>query len=154
MEAFFFNCKEITGNIIDMFKDSDNKDEGVCMLNGGKLDVGTHMILTAIMLLKGTKEEGKSVGEIVYDVIPSGIRNGEIEMIANTGSFILPRISMEIFDTSDMNNVRKGVYSLRNPKYLKPEQPLNLRIYLPKNYPLGQNEYLKVGLLGVATHKY
>ncbi len=153
VEAFFFSCKGIAGrNIIDMFKDDDNKVEGFSSLSGGKLDVGTHMILTSIMLLKGTRVQGQPEGEIVYDVIPSNIRNGEIEMTANTGSFILPKISMEIFDTSDMTNVRKGVYALKNPKYLKPEQPLNLRVYLPTMG--GADEYLKIGLLGVATHKY
>ena len=151
VDAAFYLTKNASGSkIAKMLRDDDNKVVGQCNISSAKLEKGNIMLLHSIILLAGIAENGLTINDVNFDIIPAIIRNGEFEFRAN-GTTIIPSLSCEVFNTTGMN-VRKGCFTLDNPKMIFDQQAMEMNIEWGSNAP--QNFYLKAVLIGTSVTKY
>jgi len=151
VDAAYYLSKNASGNkIAKLLRDDDNKVVGQCNISSAKLEKGNIMLLHAIVLLAGVAENGQTITDVNFDIIPAIIRNGEFEFRAN-GTTIIPSMSCEVFNTAGMN-FRKGCFVLDNPKMIFDQQAMEMNIEWGSNAPA--NFYLKAVLMGTSVTKY
>ena len=159
---------------VEMLKDSDTKEVGVCMLNGGKLEKGEPFTLTSIMLMEGigggTNEDAATIAPINFGQLSSAVRNGQFEFIAN-GKTLIPDMSNEVFVHSFEKNVieddvapdyaygyaisggrRFGLYILDNPKMI--ETQVSMELNVKWGIAAANNSFLKAVLIGSRIYKH
>jgi hypothetical protein len=151
VDTTLYVVKDISGSkIVKMFQDDDNKVVSMSNISGGKLEKGNFMTLKGIQLLYGVAPEGQDYKNVNFGVLPDFIRNGEYEFTAN-GSILIPSRSLEVFDTTGMQN-RRGYNELVNPKMLETQQPLEFEAEWGSHAP--DRAYLKIILHGTSVAKY
>ncbi len=150
VDAAFYLCKDISGQkSIKMLKDDDNKVVGICNISRGKLEKGNIFLLNGIILLSGIAAVGETAGDVNYDVLPAGLRNGEFELRAN-GTTLFSNIACEVFQTTG-THYQKGFYRLDNPKIIRDQQ--NIEFNVEWASPAKAQTYMKLVLLGTSVMK-
>lgn len=151
VDAAYYTTKNISiCKIIKMLKDDDNKVIGQGNISSAKLEKGNIMLLSGIILLAGVAAPGQNASQVNYDILPDYIRNGEFEFKAN-GTTLVPSTSCEVFNTTNMN-VRKGLFTMDNPKVILDQQAMELNIEWGANSV--DNFYMKAILVGTSVTKY
>ncbi|MBI4946682.1 MAG: hypothetical protein HY840_09805 [Bacteroidetes bacterium] len=151
VDAAYYTTKNISiCKIIKMLKDDDNKVIGQGNISSAKLEKGNIMLLSGIILLAGVAAPGQNASQVNYDILPDYIRNGEFEFKAN-GTTLVPSTSCEVFNTTNMN-VRKGLFTMDNPKVILDQQAMELNIEWGANSV--DNFYMKTILVGTSVTKY
>jgi len=151
VDAAYYVTKSVSGSkIAKMLKDDDNKVIAQSNISSAKLEKGNVMLLSGIILLAGVAEQGKTVGDVTFDFLPSYIRNGEFEFKAN-GTTLIPSTSCEVFNTAGMT-IRKGLFRMDNPKIIHDQQAMELNIEWSSNAV--ENTFIKAILLGTSVTKY
>lgn len=169
--------KSISGaNSVEMLKDSDTKETGVCMINGGKLEKGEPFMLTGIMLMEGvgsgTTENASTISAVNFGQLSSAVRNGQFEFLAN-GKTLIPDMSNEVFVNAFEKNVvedgtapapdyaygysiagkgRFGLYRLDNPKMIETQTSMEMNIKW--GVAATTNAFLKLVLIGSRVYKH
>jgi hypothetical protein len=145
-DGYYYVVKAAGGlSTIEMFSSSDVKVPGTGNIGNAKLETDKYFLLSAIAVLSGIDAV---LANADFDNIPLSIRNGEMEFYTDRSHFVLPKTSMEVFNTDKRNNIQKGVYILDNPKLIVPQ--IELRMRLSFSQALAANTNIKVMLLG--TH--
>jgi hypothetical protein len=145
-DGYYYVVKAAGGlSTIEMFSSSDVKAAGTGNVGNAKLETDRYFLLSGIAVLSGIDAV---LANTDFDQIPLSIRNGEMEFYTDKSHFVLPKTSMEVFNTDKRNNVQKGVYLLDNPKLIVPQ--IELRMRLSFSQALAANTNIKVMLLG--TH--
>lgn len=140
---------------ISLLESSDNKKVGICNLNSSKLDSNKWFLVTAIELeycadVSGTTDDHLMAGNFSDD-LPSQIKNGEFQLEQDS-DVLIPEISCEVFSNQGQTNVKKGLYKLENPKFLKPLKEVSPEIRLAG---IGaENAAVKFRLIGATLAKY
>lgn len=108
VESGLFVIKSISDKQhVKMLQDSDNKETGYSMINGGKLEKGEPMLLNGITILYGVHntdpiENSSRAAEAVWQPIPDVLRLGQFEFKGN-GKTLIPWHSMEVFARNYMH---------------------------------------------------
>jgi hypothetical protein len=151
VDAAYYVTKSVTGSkIAKMLKDDDNKVVGQSNISSAKLEKGNVMLLSGIILLAGVVEQGKTIGDVNFDILPAYMRNGEFEFKAN-GTTLIPATSCEVFNTTNMT-IRKGLFRMDNPKIIHDQQAMELNIEWASNAVEGA--CIKAMLIGTSVTKY
>ncbi len=138
-----------------LLESSDDKKVGICNLNSAKLDSNKWFLVTAIELLycadaSGTDDDRLQVADY-NDSLPPQIKNGEFQLEQDS-DVLIPEISCEVFVNQGQTNIKKGLYKLDNPKFLKPLKEISPEIRLAG---VGANNAaLKFRLVGATIAKY
>lgn len=149
-DGYYYVSKAAGGlSTIEMFNSSDVKAPGVGNIGNAKLETDRYFLLSAIAVLSGIDP---AIVNTDFDSIPLSIRNGEMEFYTDKSHFVLPKTSMEVFNTDKRNNIQKGVYMLDNPKLIVPQ--IELRMRLSFSQALAANTNIKVMLLGTHVIPY
>jgi hypothetical protein len=175
VDTYLSFARSISGSkSVEMLKDSDNKEVGVCMLNGGKLEKGEPFMLTGIILMEGigsgTTEDAATISPVNFGQLSSAVRNGQFEFIAN-GKTLIPDMSNEVFVHSFEKNVveddvapdyaygyaisgkgRFGMYRLDNPKMIETQVAMELNVKW--GVAAATNSFLKAVLVGSRVYKH
>jgi hypothetical protein len=150
VDSNIYGVKSIEGkNTIDILTSSDDKAVGKSNINGAKLDLGEHFLVTAIKLLYGTFTTDVTDCEFTED-IPAHIRNGEFELKAGSETLLPENLSCEVFCNESATSPR-GMFKLANPKWIKPQTEIKPRLVMPTAG--GTKEAVKVVLIGARVHK-
>ncbi|MCB0805383.1 MAG: hypothetical protein KDC05_06255 [Bacteroidales bacterium] len=102
VESGLFVIKSISNKQhVKMLQDSDNKETGYSMINGGKLEKGEPMLLSGITILYGLHatdpiEDSSKAAAAVWQPIPDVLRLGQFEFKGN-GKTLIPWHTMEVF---------------------------------------------------------
>jgi len=149
-DGYYYVAKAAGGlSTIEMFNSSDVKAPGVGNIGNAKLETDRYFLLSAIAVLSGVDP---AIISTDFDSIPLSIRNGEMEFYTDKSHFVLPKTSMEVFNTDKRSNIQKGVYMLDNPKLIVPQ--IELRMRLSFSQALAANTNIKVMLLGTHVIPY
>jgi hypothetical protein len=139
---------------IELMQSADNKKVGITNINNRHLEASTYMLVTGIVLLSKTDSTNlataneANMAAAAYDVIPSTIANGELEV--KVGDKVLyPRNSNERFITTSSDG-RRGYVALECPKLIQPLTDIIPTLYLPAAVA---NTAVKFILVGVRTNK-
>ena len=138
-----------------LLESSDDKKVGICNLNSAKLDSNKWFLVTAIELLycadaSGTNDDHLQVANYGED-LPPQIKNGEFQLEQDS-DVLIPEISCEVFVNEGQTNIKKGLYKLDNPKFLKPLKEISPEIRLAG---IGANNAaVKFRLIGATIAKY
>ncbi len=138
-----------------LLESSDDKKVGICNLNSAKLDSNKWFLVTAIELLycadaSGTNDDHLQVANYEAD-LPPQIKNGEFQLEQDS-DVLIPEISCEVFVNEGQTNIKKGLYKLDNPKFLKPLKEISPEIRLAG---IGANNAaVKFRLIGATIAKY
>lgn len=139
---------------IELMQASDNKKVGITNINNRHLEASTYMLVTGIVMLSKTDSTNlataneANMAAAAYDVIPSTIANGELEI--KTGDKVwYPRNSCECFITTGSDG-RRGYRALECPKIIAPLTDIIPTLYLPAAVA---NTAVKFSLIGVRTNK-
>ena len=140
---------------ITLLESSDDKKVGICNLNSAKLDSNKWFLVTAIELLycvdaSGTDDDHLQVADFKDD-LPPQVKNGEFQLEQDS-DVLIPEISCEVFNNLGQTNVKKGLYKLENPKFLKPLKEIKPEIKL--SGVGGNNAAVKFRLVGATLAKY
>jgi len=128
VDSYYYVIKAVGGvKNIKMLQDTDNKSAGLGNISKQKLEKDNHFCLTGVILLSGVAVNKE---DVVFDVVPHEILNGDFEFKINGGKYITPaaRLSCEVFDTSNRTDLRKGLWELHNPKPVEAEQAIEFNI--------------------------
>jgi hypothetical protein len=138
-----------------LLESSDDKKVGISNLNSAKLDSNKWFLVTSIELLycadaSGTDDDHLQVANY-HDDLPPQIKNGEFQLEQDS-DVLIPEISCEVFVNEGQTNIKKGLYKLANPKFLKPLKEISPEIRLAG---VGANNAaLKFRLIGATIAKY
>lgn len=140
---------------ITLLESSDDKKVGICNLNSAKLDSSKWFLVTAIELLycadaSGTDDDHLQVADFKDD-LPPQLKNGEFQLEQDS-DVLIPEISCEVFNNLGQTNIKKGLYRLDNPKFLKPLKEISPEIKL--SAVGGNNAAVKFRLVGATLAKY
>jgi len=150
VESGLFVIKSISNKQhIKMLQDSDNKETGYSMINGGKLEKGEPMLLSGITLLYGLHasaliEDSTKAAAAVWQPIPDVLRLGQFEFKGN-GKSLIPWHSMEVFarnyththaDTTNQlgyayalpSGSPVGYYKFDNPKLIETQTAMEFNM--------------------------
>ena len=128
VDSEYYFVKTVAGvKNVKMIQDTDNKAAGLGNVSKQKLEKDNHFALTGVIFLAGVAPLKE---DVTFDVIPHEIRNGDFEFKINGGKAITPssRVSCEVFDSSNRNDIRKGMWVLDNPKPVEAEQAIEFNI--------------------------
>ncbi len=128
VDSYYYVTKPVGGvKNIKMLQDTDNKSAGLGNISKQKLEKDNHFCLTGVILLSGVAVNRE---DVVFDVVPHEILNGDFEFKINGGKYITPasRVSCEVFDTTNRTDLRKGLWELHNPKPVEAEQGIEFNI--------------------------
>ncbi len=150
VESGLFVIKSISNKQhVKMLQDSDNKETGFSMINGGKLEKGEPMLLSGITLLYGVHataaiEDSSNAAAALWQPIPDVLRLGQFEFKGN-GKTLIPWHSMEVFarnyththaDTVNQlgyayalpSGSPVGYYKFDNPKLIETQTAMELNL--------------------------
>lgn len=140
---------------IDLLESSDDKQVGISNLNSAKLDSNKYFLITAIELSYCADAggiNGTSLQEANFkDDLPSVLKNGEFQLEQDS-DVLIPEISCEVFVNQGRTDIKKGLYKLENPKFLKPLKEITPELKLSGVAP--ENSALKFRLIGATIAKY
>ena len=144
----FYIVKDIGGKSgIDIFQGTDNKNVGLGNIANQKLEKDNWFILSAIIMLYATAEyKTKETAE--YTLIPSIIRNGEMELEAGNKKLI-GLTDNSIFDTRNRNNVPMGYYKLESTKIIEPQVEIKMPVKFAAAAEMGTS--LRVIFIGTSV---
>ena len=156
-----------------MLQDSDNKETGFSMINGGKLEKGEPMLLSGVTLLFGLHEtdeinSGVRAAAAKWQPIPDVLRLGQFEFKGN-GKTLLPWHSMEVFarnyihthiDAANQagyayalpSGSPVGYYKFDNPKLIETQTAMEFNLEWGANAP--ENSALYVCFHGSRVYKH
>ena len=156
VDGDIYSMKSISNRqTVTLLESSDDKMVGVCNLNSAKLDSNKYFLVTAIELLycsdvSGTTDEHLQTGMYNED-LPPQVRNGEFQLEQDS-DVLIPEISCEVFVNEGQTNIKKGLYKLENPKFLKPLKEISPELRLAG---IGaENAAVKFRLIGATLAKY
>ena len=156
VDGDIYSIKSISNRqTITLLESSDDKMVGICNLNSAKLDSNKWFLVTAIELLycadvSGTTDEELKKGKYTDD-LPAQVLNGEFQLEQDS-DVLIPEISCEVFNNQGRTNIKRGLYKLENPKFLKPLKEISPEIRLAG---IGAtNAALKFRLIGATLAKY
>lgn len=140
---------------VDLLESSDDKKVGICNLNSSKLDSNKWFLVTGIELLycadaSGTDDDHLQLADF-KDELPPQIKNGEFSLEQDS-DVLIPEISCEVFNNMGQTNVKKGLYRMENPKFLKPLKEITPEIKLSGIG--GNTAAVKFRLIGATLAKY
>ncbi len=140
---------------LELLESSDDKEVGICNLNSAKLDSNKWFLVTAIELLycadaSGTTDALLKVANYKDD-LPPEIKNGEFQ-VEQDSDVLIPELSCEVFVNEGQTNIKKGLYRLDNPKFLKPLKEITPELKL--SGVGAANAAVKFRLVGATIAKY
>lgn len=153
VDANIYGVKGIEGrSVIDLLTSSDDKSTGRSNLNGAKLDLGEHFLVTAVCLDFGTFPEGgvETDSDFTED-LPAKIKNGEFELKVGAESLLPENISCEIFNNESTDGGKRHLFKLDHPKWINPQMEIKPRLTMTKAG--GVREAVKLTLIGCKVHK-
>lgn len=156
VDGDIYSTKSISNKqTVTLLESSDDKKVGICNLNSAKLDSNKWFLVTAIELLycadaSGTDDDHLQVADYKDD-LPSQIKNGEFQLEQDS-DVLIPEISCEVFVNEGQTNIKKGLYQLDNPKFMKPLKEISPEIRL--SGVGANNAALKFRLIGATIAKY
>ena len=145
-DAPFYATAEIRGTRCELIRLSVSEEIGITNLDNGKLGKDQYLSLSAVRLLYDKNSpDGKFT-----DPYPAALLNGEWELELGGKKEIAKMPIRRFFDGFFGYNVGKpfGFYALNNPKWIKPQTPIELNVDL-KNELDG---YLKVEFYGTVSN--
>lgn len=154
VDANIYAIKPIENKqVVELLTSSDNKVVGESNVNGAKLDIGEHFLVTAICLDFGTFTPAteKAVDAAFGVDFPAKIRNGEFELKIGSETLLPENLSCEVFANETMTSEKFHVFKLENPKWIKPQVEIKPRLTMTKAGEAG--EAVKVTLIGCRVHK-
>lgn len=174
VESGLFVIKSISNKQhVKMLQDSDNKETGFSMINGGKLEKGEPMLLSGITILFGVHaslaiEDGAKAAAAVWQPIPDVLRLGQFEFKGN-GKTLIPWHGMEVFarnyihthaDTTNQlgyayalsSGSPVGYYKFDNPKLIETQTAMEFNLEWGANAPV--NTALYVCFHGSRVYKH
>lgn len=175
VDTYLSVTKSVSGvTMVEMLKDSDNKEVGVCMINGGKLEKDEAFMLTGMRLLygvgSGTTENVATISPVNFGIISSIIAGGEFEFKAN-GKTLIPWCSLEIFKTHFVKDVVEagetpdyaygyafgtgrdfGLLRLENPKLIESQKAIEFNARW--GIAATTNAFMKLILVGTRVYKH
>ncbi|MEZ5149126.1 MAG: hypothetical protein R2759_19160 [Bacteroidales bacterium] len=174
VESGLFVIKSISNKQhVKMLQDSDNKETGYSMINGGKLEKGEPMLLSGITMLFGTNnndaiEDSVTAAAAVWQPIPDVLRLGQFEFKGN-GKTLIPWHTMEVFARNYQNSFVDtvngigyayamgsgspvGYYKFDNPKLIETQTAMEFNIEWGANAPA--NTALFVCFHGSRVYKH
>lgn len=156
VDGDIYSVKSISNKqTVILLESSDDKKVGIGNMNSAKLDSNKWFLVTAIELLycadaSGTDDDHLQVADY-NDALPAQIKNGEFQLEQDS-DVLIPEISCEVFVNEGQTNIKKGLYKLDNPKFLKPLKEISPEIRLAG---VGANNAaLKFRLVGATIAKY
>ena len=152
VDSYYYVIKAVGGvKNIKMLQDTDNKSAGLGNISKQKLEKDNHFCLSGVVLLSGIAVNKE---DVVFDVVPHEILNGDFEFKINGGKYITPaaRLSCEVFDSSNRTDIRKGLWDLHNPKAVEAEQAIEFNIDFAA--APAANTWAKAILLGSSVAPY
>jgi len=140
--------------VIDLLTSSDDKSVGKSNINGAKLDIGEHFLVTAICLDFGQFDV--AAGETAADALfgadfPAKIRNGEFELKIGAETLLPENLSCEVFANETITSEKFHVFKMENPKWIRPQMEIKPRLTMTKSGEAG--EAVKLTLMGCRVHK-
>lgn len=153
VDANIYAIKPIEGkSVVDLLTSSDDKAVGKCNINGAKLDIEEHFLLTEIRLDYGTFAAGETAADTVFGKqFPAQILNGEFELKVGAETLLPENLSCEIFNNESNTSENVHVFKLANPKWIKPQMEIKPRLTLTSAGVVG--EAVKMTLGGCRVHK-
>lgn len=156
---------------VKMFVDSDTKVSGLCMVNGGKLELDEEMVVSEIQLLYGLHAStpittAALAGAAVWGPLTDALMLGQFEFKVGNKTLI-PWMSMRVFKsdhtlvnaTTDQSYAyaissgnEVGVYKLANPKIIPAQTTIEFN--MEWNVAGGANAALMLVLRGTRSYKY
>ena len=152
VDTSYYFVKAVGGvKNIKMIADTDNKAAGLGNVSKQKLEKDNHFGLTDILLTSGLAVEKE---DVIFDVIPHEIMNGDFECKINGGKYITPasRVPCTVFDTAGRTDIQRGKWRLDNPKAVEAEQAMEFNIDFAGAAPA--NTWLKLELRGSSVAPY
>jgi len=156
VDGDIYSVKSISNKqTIELLESSDDKQVGIGNLNSAKLDSNKWFLVTAIELLycadaSGTDDDHLKVANFDDD-LPPQIKNGEFQLEQDSDVHI-PELSCEQFVNEGQTNVKKGLYKLENPKFLKPLKEISPELKL--SAVGATNSAVKFRLIGATIAKF
>ncbi|WP_010664026.1 hypothetical protein [Marinilabilia salmonicolor] len=153
VDANIYGIKAIEGkSVIDLLTSSDDKATGRSNLNGAKLDLNEHFLVTAVCLDFGTFPDGGAATDSDFvDDLPAKIKNGEFELKVGAESLLPENISCEIFNNESTDGGKRHIFKLDHPKWIKPQMEIKPRLTMTKAG--AALEAVKFTLVGCKVHK-
>jgi hypothetical protein len=174
VESGLFVIKSISNKQqVRMLQDSDNKETGYSMINGGKLEKGEPMLLSGLTILFGVHatdpiEDSAKAAAAEWQPIPDVLRLGQFEFKGN-GKTLIPWHTMEVFSRSyththadTVNGLGYayalssgspvGYYKFDNPKLIETQTAMELNLEWGANAPV--NTALFVCFHGSRVYKH
>lgn len=156
VDGDIYSVKSISNRqTVTLLESSDDKMVGISNLNSAKLDSNKYFLVTAIELLycsdvSGTTDDHLKTGLFTED-LPPQIRNGEFQLEQDS-DVLIPEISCEYFVNDGRTDIKRGLYKLDNPKFLKPLKEISPELRLAG---IGDtNAAVKFRLIGATLAKY
>lgn len=155
VDGDIYSMKSISNKqTIRLLESSDDKKVGICNLNSAKLDSNKWFLVTGIELLFSSNapmDNGHLQTANYNEALPAVIKNGEFKLEQDS-DVLIPEISCEVFNNTGQTNIKKGLYKLDNPKFLKPLREITPELRLADVGP--NNSALKFRLVGATIAKY
>jgi hypothetical protein len=153
LDANIYGIKAIEGkSVVDLLTSSDDKSVGRSNINGAKLDLGEHFLVTGVCLDFGTYAEGEDPLDCDFSAsLPAKIKNGEFELKVGPESLLPENISCEIFNNESTDGGKKHLFKLDHPKWINPQMEIKPRLTMTTAGAV--REVVKVTLVGCKVHK-
>lgn len=145
-DASIFAVKAFSSSTgtVRMFTDADSKAVGVTNLNKARLEKDEWFLITHIRVTSGVSADPLTAA---YGVVPAVVANGDFELKAGN-KYLMPKdTALNVFDTTNMTDIARGVYKLANPKWIEPGTAIEFNIRVASTTAANTN--LKVELMGV-----
>jgi len=153
VDANIYGVKGIDGkSVVDLLTSSDDKAVGKSNLNGAKLDIGEHFLVTAVALDFGTFADNTDVTTSDFSSdLPAKIKNGEFELKVGAETLLPENISCEVFNNETSDGGRKHMFKLDHPKWIEPQKEIKARLTMTTAG--AAHEAVKITLIGCKVHK-
>ena len=154
-DTILYSIKKVASKTVKMFETQDTKAIGINSLSGAKLPKNQAFLVSGIIVLAGVPTDPTNVEKIMsasYGKIEDfpAIATGEFNLKANK-KVIIPESSMELFKTSNFNQVPVGYYKLANPRLIHDDVLIEATFEFGTTDGLDPKTHVYLGLHGTIT---
>ncbi|HEY0029148.1 MAG TPA: hypothetical protein VGC65_00205 [Bacteroidia bacterium] len=149
-DSLYYTVKSVSGaSSIRMLQGNDDLGQAEGNIASQKLEKDAWFLCTHIGILSGNDV---APANAAFGVAVKAILNGTFEFKAN-GKYLMPKdTSAQIFDTTNRNNVNRGIVELDSPKWIEPQIAINMDLIFSQAAPV--NENVKFIMLGQTVLPY
>ena len=137
VDAIFYVRKAAGGvSQIKMFKQDDDISTADGNIGKAKLEKDAWLLVTHVGLLEGVNA---TLGATAFANISAAVANGTFELKSNT-KYLMPKDnSLRVFDSTNRNDVNRGMVELDSPKWLEPQTIITMDMVFPAALPANTN---------------